>query len=168
MFLALAIVFVVATAHPVFPQCSGDCDGDGSVAVAELVRAVKISLQGLSPEECPASDDDMDGVVSVSELVLMVGAALEGCDLQEPTPTRVPVFPTPNLDRAGECEPCSFFSFFACRMECVTAFCRPGPTTSECSAACRESCQPCQDGLSCLEHLVGTNPCGNVTMACFR
>lgn len=84
-------------------SCMGDCDGSGSVEVSELVVAVRIAVEGESPERCAAADGNADDVVSVNELVLSVSSALEGCGVGStptvartriPTPTRTPAVPT--------------------------------------------------------------------------
>ncbi len=59
-------------------SCAGDCDGDGEVSVAELIRGVRIAL-GESDASCTAFDTDEDGEVTVNELVSAVRAALDGC-----------------------------------------------------------------------------------------
>ncbi|MGE3498076.1 MAG: hypothetical protein AB7N53_09275 [Candidatus Binatia bacterium] len=58
--------------------CAGDCDGDGTVRIADLVNAVRIAL-GEPSTICTAADLDADGVVAVHELVTAVGKALNGC-----------------------------------------------------------------------------------------
>jgi hypothetical protein len=59
--------------------CTGDCDGDGAVAVNETVRGVAILL-GQSPlAVCPSFDRDGSLSVTVNELVEAVQAALNGC-----------------------------------------------------------------------------------------
>lgn len=60
------------------PVCPGDCDGDGNVTVAELVRAVSVALDEGS-RDCAAADENGDGTVSVGELIRAVNAALAGC-----------------------------------------------------------------------------------------
>lgn len=65
-------------------DCPGDCDGDGQVVIAELIRAVGIAL-GLQPlSTCPSADADASGAVTVSDLIRMVSAALEGCPSEPP------------------------------------------------------------------------------------
>jgi Ca2+-binding EF-hand superfamily protein len=60
-------------------HCPGDCDADGTVSIAELIRGVRIAL-GSTDEACAAVDLDANGTVTVSELVRAVRAALDGCD----------------------------------------------------------------------------------------
>ncbi len=59
--------------------CVGDCDGDGSVGVAELVRGVKIVTEGEPIETCPAFDRDWNAVLTVDELISGARSALDGC-----------------------------------------------------------------------------------------
>jgi len=59
--------------------CAGDCDGDGSVSVAELIRAVNIALGTLDVSQCTAVDGDGDGAVAINELIAAVNSALDGC-----------------------------------------------------------------------------------------
>ncbi|MFN8644517.1 MAG: SCE4755 family polysaccharide monooxygenase-like protein [Candidatus Binatia bacterium] len=59
--------------------CTGDCDGDGAVTVAELTLAVRIALGLDAGDACAAADRDGDGAVSIGEVVRAVGAALAGC-----------------------------------------------------------------------------------------
>jgi hypothetical protein len=67
-------------------ECRGDCDGNGVVAVNELIRGVGDALQ--QTHNCPAMDFDASGAVSVSELIAAVRSALAGCfSPATPTPT---------------------------------------------------------------------------------
>ena len=85
--------------------CAGDCDGDGSVAINELVRAVGIALGGTPLGQCATADANGDGSVTIAELVGAVGLALGGCNgtaTRTPTPTRppsgTPTFVVPGCD----------------------------------------------------------------------
>lgn len=60
-------------------SCPGDCDGDGEITVAELIRGVRIALGQSSLDDCPSFDVDGDGRVVVGELIQAVRAALESC-----------------------------------------------------------------------------------------
>lgn len=66
-----------ATATP--PRCLGDCDGDGHVSVAELVRGVAIALGAQPFTQCRALDRNGDAAIAVDELITAVNAALAGC-----------------------------------------------------------------------------------------
>jgi hypothetical protein len=61
------------------PACAGDCDGDATVLVNELVVGVRIALGELAADACAAIDGDGDGDVSIAELIGAVGALLNGC-----------------------------------------------------------------------------------------
>ena len=59
--------------------CAGDCNGDGSVAVNELITGVNIALGTAPADACDALDRDDDGGVAVPELVQAVNRAVGGC-----------------------------------------------------------------------------------------
>jgi len=64
------------------PQvCNGDCNGDGSVAVNELVQAVGIALDEQAVGSCPAADRDDDGAVTVDEILDATQNALHACSM---------------------------------------------------------------------------------------
>ncbi len=78
---ALAVC-VLVSALPMIASgqdCPGDCDGDGRVAIGELVRGVNIALGRAAIDSCPVFDVDVSGSVSVAELIRAVNAALIGC-----------------------------------------------------------------------------------------
>ncbi len=59
--------------------CTGDCNRDGRVRVAELTRCVLIALGRRSLADCRGADADGDGVVMIGELIEAVNNALIGC-----------------------------------------------------------------------------------------
>jgi hypothetical protein len=59
--------------------CAGDCNGDGSVTVDELVTGVNIALGSTPLEQCASLDVDGHGAVTIDELVRAVDSALTGC-----------------------------------------------------------------------------------------
>jgi hypothetical protein len=61
------------------PSCAGDCNGDGSVRVNELIIGVNIALGNASVCDCPSFDSDFNRTVSINELIAAVLAALNGC-----------------------------------------------------------------------------------------
>lgn len=63
----------------VFGPCAGDCDGNGAVQIAELIRGVNMALGNLPLGDCPAFDGDANDQVSINELISAVNAALNGC-----------------------------------------------------------------------------------------
>lgn len=68
----------VATPSPTSTVVAGDCDDDGTVSVAELVRAVGVALETLPVSSCTAADRDGDGRVRIDELTAALNAALNG------------------------------------------------------------------------------------------
>ena len=74
-----------ASATPTVPAtpptgaCGGDCDGNGSVTVNELVRGVGILLGLENLTNCPDFDVDRSGDVTVDELITAMNFALGGC-----------------------------------------------------------------------------------------
>lgn len=59
--------------------CPGDCDGDGRVAVNELVAAVSIALGIDDLAACPVAAGSDDVAVTIDDLVRAINAALDGC-----------------------------------------------------------------------------------------
>lgn len=88
----LALSEAAAFAGQSVVACVGDCDGDGRVTVAELVRAVGIALGTASLDRCALADANGNGAVAINELVLAVNAALGGCPPLTPSalPTGTP------------------------------------------------------------------------------
>jgi len=71
-----------ATATPTLGgpvPCVGDCDDDGSITVAELIRGVNIALGRSDLSTCSGFDVNANGNVAVAELIQAVNAALRGC-----------------------------------------------------------------------------------------
>ena len=95
----LALIGLVTGAPVRALPCVGDCNGDGEVAINELIVGVNISLETAAVTACPAFDTNGDGGVTVNELIQGVNAALEGCTaVATPTvagPTTTPGVPTP-------------------------------------------------------------------------
>ena len=70
-----------ATVEPTTPtagSCVGDCNGDGTVTIDELITLVTVGL-GAPLASCPPGDRNGDGEVTIEELVTAVGNALTGC-----------------------------------------------------------------------------------------
>lgn len=85
--LVLALVALLRPAA----ACTGDCDDDGSVSIAELVMLVDVALNSAGVARCPAGDANGDGAITIDELIAAVSAALQGCPA---TPTATPDTPT--------------------------------------------------------------------------
>jgi hypothetical protein len=79
MAVAMGCVAMLCSSRPVTAACVGDCAGDGTVAVNELVLGVNMALGRLSLQQCPIFDGNQDEQVSVNELVAAVANALAGC-----------------------------------------------------------------------------------------
>src|SRR5262245_43327066 len=80
--LAIGLAAIAVAPCGVIPapaqSCLGDCNGNGTVAINELISGVNIAL-GLAPRTaCAAFDPNGDGV-SIAELVSGVGNALNEC-----------------------------------------------------------------------------------------
>ncbi len=77
----LAAVFLTGPlASATFAQsCPADCDGDGRVAVHELILAINVALGAAEQTHCPAADADRNGATSIDELVDGVARSLSGC-----------------------------------------------------------------------------------------
>jgi autotransporter-associated beta strand protein len=67
------------TATGMAARCTGDCDGNGAVAINELVIGVNIALDNAQAAVCPRFDTDGDDRVAIQELIEAVGNALTGC-----------------------------------------------------------------------------------------
>jgi hypothetical protein len=61
------------------PACAGDCDGNRTVAINELIGGVNIALGAATVTTCPAIDTNGDGSAAINELVAAVSRALGGC-----------------------------------------------------------------------------------------
>jgi DNA-binding beta-propeller fold protein YncE len=76
--VGLCAALVLGSAAPV-AACTGDCDGNGEVAVNELLLGVNIALGSQPMAQCPVFDIGGDAQVAINELLTAVKAALEGC-----------------------------------------------------------------------------------------
>jgi hypothetical protein len=71
--------------------CVGDCSGDGTVAVNELLSMVNVALGNAQVSTCDAGDANGDGQITVAEIVTAVNNALSGCPVAPtPSPTATP------------------------------------------------------------------------------
>jgi hypothetical protein len=59
--------------------CGGDCNGDGTVAINELVIGVSIVLGALPVDACPGFTGE-DATVDITDLIAAVNDALSGCN----------------------------------------------------------------------------------------
>lgn len=67
------------TPTAVAQACAGDCNGNGIVAINELVLGVNVALNRQPVSACPAFDANRNGSVAVNELVAAVRNASSGC-----------------------------------------------------------------------------------------
>lgn len=68
---------MLPTATPVV--CTGDCNGDGSVTIDEIVTMVNVALGSADVSVCLAGDASGDGTITVEEIIAAVNKALGGC-----------------------------------------------------------------------------------------
>jgi hypothetical protein len=73
--------------------CVGDCDGNSTITVDEILIGVNIALGSLAPDQCLPFDCNGTGQVTIDCILKAVDAALNGC---HPQPTASSTH-TPNL-----------------------------------------------------------------------
>src|SRR5574337_291215 len=86
-----AISFVAAGPGGGGAPCTGDCENQAMVTIADLVKGVAMALGLLPIDACPAFDDNHDGLVTIDEVVHGVDNALYGCGSGIPSPTPSPL-----------------------------------------------------------------------------
>ncbi|MFI5398293.1 MAG: hypothetical protein ACHQ9S_22375 [Candidatus Binatia bacterium] len=59
--------------------CVGDCNGDHTVTVDEILTMVNIALGNVSLSACLAGDANGDRRITVDEILAAVNRALTGC-----------------------------------------------------------------------------------------
>ena len=101
---ALAAVVWLSAAAAAVP-CGGDCNGDGRIAVDELIAAVGVALGG-GAETCGADLDD-DARLGIGELIRLVGVAVGGCPLPLDTAVLDGVY---DADARGQTDPSGGFN----------------------------------------------------------
>lgn len=88
--LAAIVLLLVASGPGDVRACVGDCDGNGSVTVDEVVTGVSIALGARPLAECESLDGNSDQLVTVDEIILALSHALSGCPAN-PSATATPV-----------------------------------------------------------------------------
>jgi hypothetical protein len=83
--LALALLLAVASPAHSSPACEGDCDGDGTVLVSEVLTLVNIALGLLPASAC--QERDPGRAVTIDVLVRAVASGLNGCPPVSPSPS---------------------------------------------------------------------------------
>jgi hypothetical protein len=76
-------------------NCTGDCNGNGTVEINELVTCVNIALDTAAPSTCAACDANGDSRVTIDELIAAVSNALTHCGQVTVIPTPTDGGPTP-------------------------------------------------------------------------
>lgn len=79
---AVSTATVTPTATPTptpGSRCIGDCGGDGTVTIDEIVTMVDIAVGAAPLDACRAGDADGDGEITVDEIVAAVNHAMQGC-----------------------------------------------------------------------------------------
>jgi sugar lactone lactonase YvrE len=108
MYIIVLLVLPLLLGAGVFPgracaggsPCAGDCDGDGQVSIAELIRAIRIPIGLATLDTCRSADVDESGGVTINELIMAVNNALTGCGDAEPGPDLI-TFEHLNLQPEG-------------------------------------------------------------------
>ena len=72
-------VVAVAAGAQMSVVCDGDCNGDNTVAINELITGVNIALGNQEVSTCSAFDANAGGSVAINELIAGVNNALNGC-----------------------------------------------------------------------------------------
>jgi YVTN family beta-propeller protein len=65
--------------EPPGPSCAGDCSGDGTVGINELIALVNVALGTQPVTMCAAGDTNEDGQIAIGEIIGGVVNALNGC-----------------------------------------------------------------------------------------
>jgi len=146
MLMVIATVLALATAAPAADPlpCFGDCDGDGSVAVGEIVTCVRIALGLSAIAACPESDGDDDGRVEINELIQTVAVALE-TDVPKECTARRCEFSGGSLGIRLCCRSADSFPD-----TCSVGACACAPADSHEVAYCDCGAGQCFDGWSCI------------------
>lgn len=157
--LIATTVLVLGNARPddAQAQCVGDCDGDGSVVVAEIMSGVAIALARRPIPTCSAMDADADFGVSVSELTTAVGFALRGCPPAS-TPTPLSCGDPVTVARYGDCVGSEN------EADCVRAGGEWGPypysRREGCFCPTGQGGCPCRSRDDCLSFCIASIPAG--------
>lgn len=61
--------------------CVGDCNGDGSVTVEEIITMVNMALGNAEMSDCDIGDANNDNLITVDEILMAVNNALNCCPL---------------------------------------------------------------------------------------
>ncbi|MCW5954651.1 MAG: hypothetical protein KIT69_20555, partial [Propionibacteriaceae bacterium] len=101
--------------------CPGDCNGDNSVAINELITCVNIALGSSQVSACPSCDVNGNGEVAINELIASVNKALEGCG-----GTSGAICGNGTKEEGEECDDGNIFGGDGCAANCTTEDARVG------------------------------------------
>jgi hypothetical protein len=90
---ALALAALLSLAGTSRAQGCPECNGDGMVAINELITGIAIALGERPLDDCPNMDGNADGGLSIAELINAIAIALtSACEpaITTPTPTATP------------------------------------------------------------------------------
>lgn len=87
----IGLVLALSPAPRAQAACAGDCGGDYTVTVSELITGVNIALGAAQASQCASFDGNGDGQVVVNELVSAIANALNGCPFAGQYTARVDV-----------------------------------------------------------------------------
>ena len=110
----LAALLAVTLALPVSARaaCVGDCNGDFTITVNELVTGVNIALGNNTIASCPVFDTDNTQAVEIYELIAGVGNLLNGCAAGTPQKANKSGPIAVNAPQASSTYLCRFCSAF--------------------------------------------------------
>lgn len=91
LLFALVTVIASASAGVSSDSCPGDCNGDGRVSVAELIRGVQCYASPI-PEPGRNCEACYTPPVGINKLIQGVNNALKGCPQPVEVPTATPTF----------------------------------------------------------------------------
>lgn len=76
---SVALLVSLCNPEPAGGACIGDCNGDSTVTIEEILVGVNVALGLAGLDRCPNFDANGDGSVTVDEIVRAVSFALSGC-----------------------------------------------------------------------------------------
>jgi hypothetical protein len=134
--------------------CAGDCDGQGTVTVDEILTMVNIALDKAPISDCQRGDSNGDGRITIDELLAAVNNALNSC-ARTPTATSTPQqLPTPTSTPS-----------FTCSCDCTCLWCTAhsdcrsyGGTCPGCGEICYDACS--NPYMHCGYVLSASGSCG--------
>jgi hypothetical protein len=113
VFLLLLTLLITLPLRASAQVCIGDCNGDGTITVNELIRGINMALSPAMPgSPCTAFDTNGDEEVTIDELVTAVTNALVGCPADRlafvvATDFQTGSFGTISLDPSRQVQPAS-------------------------------------------------------------